>query len=539
MNLLENSLEDALARLGRIMTPERFFAILLFILGGASLVVWHSGVFPLSWPYALFYLVLLILFGLYRPHFLWMALVFFLPFELLVVTMLPGGVDVRAYQFGMAALGLATLILWWQHKITIPTVRWFDAALALLLVGGVVTFIATGLPMENAKDLIILFSFAALYALGRIYLRTKEAVKVFLSTLLLSASVVGLYALYQAVAFQNNGAHFMVMAGRPNSVFEEADWLGFFMGLSGLVALVGALWVKRWYQELLFGTLFMFFVLILILTVSRSAWLGFAAGVGVLVLILAYDYVFGFVNTRLSEIRSVFKIFIGVPVCVGLALGIISLFSLTSFELDERAASTGGQQLITVACVPEATAPESINHIEELLVYGCQHINLEEVTSMQSQGYQIAEVERPDPNIAIRKNLYQETWTLLKEHFFLGLGWGESLEAFGTDGRGAGLNSSNIFLEIWLGSGLIGLFGFLFFWFGILAALINRLLRKREMTEGFWLTLLMLALWCQVTIFNVFNAGILLAVFSAYLMLAAWYGEKTIPYSVTALFRKV
>lgn len=538
MNIIENSFEDALVRLGHIFHPDRVFSILLLVLGIAAIILLHTDTFPLSLSYALFYFLLLILFGLYRPRFLWAAVVFFLPFELLIVANVAGGFDVRAYQFGMAALWLSTLILWLQQKIMLPTVRWFDAALGLLLVGGVVTFLVRGLPLANSKDILILFSFAALYGLGRIYLHKKTDVRIFLTTLLVSANAVGLYALYQAIAFQQGWSHFMVMEGRPNSVFEEADWLGFFMGFVALVTLVAGLWVKRWYEEFFFGILLTFFIIILILTVSRSAWLGFAAGIGVIGLLLAYDFLFGFINTRLQEVRNIFKFFIGVPVSIGVAIGIILLFSLTSFDLDQRVASTAGEQIITIACVQGSPVPQSINHVEELLVYGCTHINLEEIANYEAQGYLITEVERPDPNIAIRKNLYQDTGEILSENFFFGIGWGESVKAFGVDGRGAGLNSSNLPLEIWLGSGLIGLFGFLFFWFGILAAIINRLMHKREMTEGFWLSLLLLALWCQVTVFNLFNAGILLAVFFVFLMLAAWYGEKTVPYKLSSLWQK-
>lgn len=539
MNTFEKSLEKLLADLGSIFHPDRVFLIILFLFGIVGIILFNTGVFPLSITYLLFYLTLLILFGLYRPTYVWQLLVFFLPFEILSVGTLVGSIDIRAYQFGIVALGVATAVLWIQKKVLLPTVRWFDMALGLLLVGGVFTLLLRGLLISNSKDIIILFSFAGLYILGRVYLRTKKDIRTFLGTILMSGVVVSGYALYQMIAFQNNWSHFAVMDGRPNSTLEEADWLGFFMGMVGLMALVGVLSVKRWYHELIFGALLLLFTIVLILTVSRSAWLAFAGGLIVLGALFAFEYLSGFLHARRKDVRILLKLFVGVPVVLVLALSTISLFSLTRFELDERLTSTGtGEQIITIACKEGSSHPTKVNDIAELLAYGCQHINLEEQASYQQQGYVIAEVERPDPNIHIRASLYQQTWTILQDNFFLGIGWGESVKAFGTDGRGAGLNSSNLFLEIWLGSGLIGLLGFLVFWFGILYALVKRLIHKREITEGFWITVLTLLLWIQVTIFNFFNAGLLSGIFIAFLILAAWYGEKTMPHTLKSLWQK-
>ena len=538
MNTFENILEERLARVGALLQPERVFLVFLGIVGVASIILLNTGVLPLVPTYALFYLVLLFLFGLYRPEWLWLAVAFFLPFEILTVAVVGTSIDIRGYQFGMVALGAATLVLLLQKKRTLPILRWFDGALGLLLIGAVLTFVLRQLPLASVKEIIILFSFAFLYGLGRIFIRKKSDVEHFLAALTVSGVVTALYALWQILMFQGGGQHFMVMPGRPNSVLEEADWLGFFMGMIGLVTLVAFLKAKEWYRELSFALLTLLFLVTLIITVSRSAWLSMAVGLFVLALLLGVEFVSGFVHARPKNIRTIFKFFLGVPVFLVLAVGIVVGTHLTRFELDERLASTGGQQLITAACTKEVDPPKEIVSLDELAVYGCQHINLEEQSDFENQGYVIAEVSRPDPNVSIRKSLYQQTGSILKEHFLLGLGWGESLKVFGTDGRGAGLNSSNLFLEVWLGSGLLGLWGLLFFWFGILYALVNRLIHKREMTDGFWWSALVLALWCQVTVFNLFNAGLLLGVFVVFVMLAAWYAEKTLPYTFRSLWQK-
>lgn len=539
MNTVENFLEERLASFAHIFSPERVFLGILSLIGCATIILFNEGALPLSLPYGIFYITLLFLFALYRPQLVWQLVVFFLAFEVPKFLLVAGSIDIRIYQAALVALMTATLVLCVQKKILPPAPRWFDGALALVIVGALITFWLRGLPLENSKDIIILLSFAALYLLGRFYLRKKKDIRTLFVTLITSALVVTLYALYQMVAFQKNWQTYMVMSGRPNSSFEEADWLGFFMGTVALITIVAALHMKRWYQEIVLGAALLFFLIVLIVTVSRSAWLGFGAGVGILGIILAYEYFSGFIHARARDTRAIIKFFVGGPIIFLLALISIYCFSLTRFELSDRLVSTGtGEQVITVACAKESVPPVFVSDIQELPRYGCQHINLEEQEFYQAQGYVLAEVERPDPNINIRKNIYQETKSILKDHFFLGIGWGESVKVFGTDDRGAGLNSSNLFLEVWLGSGLIGIFGFLLFWLGILVAIGNRLVHKREMTEGYWLSIIMLLIWVQATIFNLFNAGLLSGAFLIVLMLFAWYGEKTVPYSIKSIWQK-
>ena len=60
--------------------------------------------------------------------------------------------------------------------------------------------------------------------------------------------------------------------------------------------------------------------------------------------------------------------------------------------------------------------------------------------------------------------IYQKSWEEIKSHPVFGIGWGNISSILGTDERGTGLNSSNIFLEVWLGSGILGLLAFLVLW---------------------------------------------------------------------------
>lgn len=529
MNTLENIIENCFNALGKFLRPEQLFLGLLFVLGGLSIILFNTQVFPVNPAYALFYFFLLVLLGLYRPALLWQAVIFFLAFELVTAVEL-GGAAIRIYQFGTMALLLASILLLLQGKVILPRFRWFDIALVALLVGAILSFFANSLPVESSKQLLVLVFFGFVYGAGRLYVRSKQDWKNFLVTLQVSGVVVALYALYQAVAFKYQQAHFMVMEGRPNSVFEEADWLGFFLGVVALIAIFRFLQTRKIFSEVLAAILVVLFVLTLILTVSRSAWLGFAAGVIFVILCMLLQYFSGFLHTKKSDYRTLGKLLAGIPFLLALSIFLVSLLGLTRFDLDQRALSTAsGNQEITIACSESAHSPAFVQFVEELGSLGCQHIDLEEREAYLQDGYEIRTTERPDPNIDIRQDLYRQSFTLLKEHPVFGIGWGESLKAFGTDGRGAGLNSSNMFLEVWLGTGLLGILGFSFFWFGLLIAGLKRLFRKREMTDGFWITLLVLTLWIHVTIFNLFNSGLLLGTFGAFLILASWYLEKAAP----------
>ena len=60
-----------------------------------------------------------------------------------------------------------------------------------------------------------------------------------------------------------------------------------------------------------------------------------------------------------------------------------------------------------------------------------------------------------------RSVIYQKSWEEIKKYLILGVGYGSITQFLGADQRGAGLNESNIFLQIWAGSGIFGLIAFI------------------------------------------------------------------------------
>jgi hypothetical protein len=214
------------------------------------------------------------------------------------------------------------------------------------------------------------------------------------------------------------------------------------------------------------------------------------------------------------------KIFIFSALIV--SIGAVYIFHLTNFQLLNRAQSAGsGLQKITVACVVtdcdckrqgELKNNYFINDVSELSQYGCKHINLEDVKQEKAQGKEIMEIYRKDPNVNIRSNIYQKSWQEIKKHSIIGIGWGSIGGILGRDGRGTILNSSNIFLETWLGAGSVGLLCFVVLLIYILLkSIIGYFYAKNYSQKA--LTIFIIISWFGLVIFNLFNAGMFLGFF--------------------------
>lgn len=260
--------------------------------------------------------------------------------------------------------------------------------------------------------------------------------------------------------------------------------------------------------RILFSILLFFGFLALIITVSRSAWLAALVGIAIALGVFAWQRglfdAFRFWNRYILKRVILLKLFIAIPFLTALLL--ISVTGLTPFDLFDRGKSlTSGEQKITVSCREEIALPERIEHLTELALYDCEHIRLEERAEQQANGAYVTEIFRTDPNIDIRRDIYGKTIGTLKEHWWSGIGFGVISASLGTDGRGAGLNASNIFLEIWLGAGMVGLIAFVIFWFGLGWKHFSLAIKKHSS-----LALVFTAVWVCVTVFNLFNSGLFL-----------------------------
>ncbi|TAK95900.1 O-antigen ligase domain-containing protein [Patescibacteria group bacterium] len=513
--------------------PKPVSLIRTYLLGGMLILEFFllllngNHMLPMGWSDFLFVSLLLLAFALYRPGWSFLLFVGSIPLENIIL--FDKLANVRPYQL----LGLVTLLaiitrfFWKRLNFSLPKLHWSDALFVLLGVASVLSALGSVERSASLKQSLVLGSFILLYALTRIFVQNLDDLKRVFSFFLASSVPVVLYGLWQNMRFAAKLESFEIMPGRPNATFSEPDWLGIY-----LVFVVAVLFATIFHLrddqphhsdelrsrnfELLWAYSYLVPVLaLLIITVSRSAWAGvFFLAVVFLITILT--------NLSLKVIewdwKGFFKTVRNLIAALTLSVLVVIAFNLTTFQLFNRASSTGsGLQKITVACREVAQCgntlcalPKTISGVAELEQYGCRHINLENVTSEQATGATIREVERPDPNIGIRGRIYRQSLEIIRQHMILGIGWGSIGAALGTDARGTSLNSSNIFLEVWLGTGVVGFGALLILWlYLVIRSMV--MVRSGEMTRrmvGMFVLLGSVALLVP----NLFNAGIFLGV---------------------------
>ena len=207
------------------------------------------------------------------------------------------------------------------------------------------------------------------------------------------------------------------------------------------------------------------------------------------------------------------------------SLAAIQFGKLSKFDIFDRARSAAtNEQRITITCENSTNIPKLVASTDELAQYGCQFINLEEVDLYQSQGKIVTEIFRKDPNVMTRSQIYRKSFEIIRAHPVLGVGFGTITQSLGSDERGAGLNESNIFLQIWAGSGILGLiafvviFGYLFIYaFRRLSPIcpLNKIFGCPIVKDDFEKNLnifLILGILALLTP-NLFNAGLLMGIF--------------------------
>jgi len=447
---------------------------LLFV---ALIVFWNMGLLPLGTGDFVFFAVLAVCVAAYRPGWAFLLLVMSLPLEAVKLTPANFGLDLRPYQFLELSLLLGLLIRFLSRR-ALPEFPKFglpDALLLLVPLGSLLALINAPLVALSFKLSLVLLSLYGLYVLGRIYLRSLDDVRKALPFVFVSGVIVLFYAVFQNIWFLSDLESFQVMPGRPDGMFPEPDWLGMYLVFFGTMLLsLGATFrggddATGWKRIAKHGSFFVLLTAlfsVLLMTVSRSAWLGMLLSGAITIGLFAYARR----GTRAAETYIG-----GISAAFLLALALVVFVPLTRFDLFGRAESiASGDQSITVSCVREQALPEEIASVDRLGALGCQHIDLEEADAERAAGKFIATVDRPDPNVEIRKDIYRKSLKEAKEHPVFGIGWGSISSLLGTDARGAGLNASNVFLEVWLGSGTLGLVGLVSF----LALVVARVSRR-------------------------------------------------------------
>lgn len=542
----------------------KFYLILVNVIL-VVFAIWFSnvGVLPFKniGDFA-FFVALSLLLAIYRPG--WAFVLFIGSLALENVNLAPKdfGLMLRPYQF----LGAITIIaLFFQIvskrlPFSLPKFKWPDILPIIFIVGGFLSSLGAANKGMSLKQSVIALSFVALYFLVRIYIQSFEDLKRALPFFLSNAVVVMLYGIWQNISFLANGNSFEVMPGRPNATFTEPDWFGIY-----LVFLLSIFYAIVFYLNknsnnskteifnFKFSILNQFLnfqflkkiaiyigivstVISLILTVSRSAWIG---AVFVTVVFLKstllgkyaelnenakskWQNFVAILKFRNFDWKEFFRVLEILTIVIISSIAIVYISGLTRFQLFNRAASTGGMQKITIACPPnlDCVLPYKINNLEEIKSCRCRHINLEDIEKEKVAGNRIMEVLRPDPNINIRADIYQKSWQQIKQNPIFGIGWGSISKILGTDERGAGLNASNIFLEVWLGAGLLGFVSFVILLLYIVIMASLAFLANNDKNKNSVAIVFVMLGWAAIVIPNLFNSGIFLGFVWVYLAIA-------------------
>ncbi len=521
--------------------------------------IWFSNVGLLPFKNTgdfVFFVALALVFTLYRPGWAFVFFVGLLGLENVNLAPIGLGLAVRPYQLlgGLILFSIALRAWLRRPAVIFPKLKWFDGLPLLFSLGGFVSGLSAVSKSTSLKQAVVAVSFVALYFLVRVYIQSLADLKRIAPFFLSSGLVISVYAIWQNFRFSVGGNAFEVMLGRPNATFTEPDWLGVYLVFLTSIVLAIIFYCNKNcknkkfvifnFQFSIFNFLnYLFLIIIftaLLLTVSRSAWLG---AILIILGFLKISLLYGektkqffsaengfwkniwLVITRPWDWKQFWLALRNIFFVAGISLGIIFVFKLTNFQLANRAQSTSGWQKITIACQGglDVAVPQTIGSVEELANYSCRHINLEEIEKEKNLGNKILEVYRPDPNVGIRARIYAVALEQIKQHPLLGIGWGSISSILGTDERGSGLNASNIFLEVWLGAGLLGFLAFVILWgYLLVASVVNFVKTNGSDAAATFVVLSLLA----ILIPNLFNSGIFLGFVWVFLAIAVGLLEK-------------
>jgi len=530
--------------LNSINKPRTYLLLANFLLVLFLILLGNLKILPLLLGDFIFFALLVLAFAVYRPGWAFLLFIGTLPLENISLAPEIFPITVRPYQLLAAAIMIAVIVRLLTKRLPFKLAKpkWFDWLIVLIFIASLASVLTSPHKSISFNLTIILASFVAIYFLVRTYIQDLVDLKKIIPFFLSSGMVVSGYAIWQNARFSNGLFHFEVMPGRPNATFSEPDWLGVYLVLllsviygiihhsvlnsSNRHSVIQHQDKKIYRYSLCYCLLLVLVHIALILTVSRSAWLGAAVVTFIFHFIFLTELRY---NPKVWRWKKTIGTMITTAAIIIFSLGSVYLFHLTNFQLSKRMESSKtGMQEITISCEQNTklltsagnstsiTNALAIKNVDELAAYQCRHIDLEEIEKEKQEGKIITTAVRPDPNVEIRSNIYSRTLGEIRKHWFFGIGWGNIGQILGTDERGTTLNASNIFLEIWLGAGIIGLFPFGVFLGNIFIRAIRIYFYSEDHSKK-TIGLFLLVSFFAVILPNLFNAGIFLGFFWVWL----------------------
>jgi len=345
-----------------------------------------------------------------------------LPFEILQISI--QGFQIRIYQVIILIVLLLSIYLYRdniQSKINyilknifnleiyyqniyliLFTLIWIIASISGYFYGGDInqSFIKSAIALLYLILFIIIF-----YGI-----RNKNQLYNVFKTLFYSTGVLILIGVYEGIAFKFGWNTFTVFDGRVDSLLPEPNWLAMFLTIIYAILLPIQLNLQKkwslWY--LMLGLLF-----IVIASLTRASWLAIFIITGIFFL---RNIIWG------DKKKNLLKYMTSIAITIFLAV-ILSQTGITGFNLKDRALSIFTQDMVY--------------YDKEITQY--------------NQDEEISKNIEKDINIIKRQDDYNNALEIGTEYFLTGVGFNGYEHRVG-DGR----NASNLFLGVFVSSGIIG-----------------------------------------------------------------------------------
>lgn len=439
---------------------------------------------------------------------LFWTLIFLIPFEIYKLDVIQGILSLRPYQIIEFILLIFLAFYYFKRKIKpkellVPFRSPISKLLAVYFVVSLISLINSPDLKNGIQETLVLLSFLAIYWLVLFFIRTSKDVKNIFIVIIASGVMTAIIGLVQTLAYKFGLELIEVMPGRPNSILPEPDWFGLFMVFVFAVLLSlqytiksedEVLWINLLKNKYVYYIIQCLFFVSIILALARASWLAGIALIGLYVFLIFIDKNnhFSLAFIQGTKILTVFLI----------SLGIIYVFGLTPFSLKNRFLSIATGEEIHAVIIDKETGKEIT-------------IKKEKVKEYKNKGIEVIAKKVNDINFLKRKESFSNNSDIILKHPLLGIGFGGISSVFGQ-----GVNASNIFMEIWIATGVIGLIIFGLIFYLIFREWLVFFIKKRGKNNQPYLFFIILGL-VVIIIPNIFNSGLFLGFFWVYLGIAA------------------
>jgi O-antigen ligase len=218
-------------------------------------------------------------------RFSWYLLIFVIPFETLQIAI--SGFNIRIHQIVLLITIILAGVAYYSkipekfrflQKNIFNFNFWYNNIYLFLFLGISILYIIGGLIFGESTQLTLIRGGAFvgyIILFGVIYYGINSKAKLLnvFKTLFYSTTILILFSIYEAVAFQNGWNNFMYFPGRVDSFFPEPNWLSMFM------AFIYAILIPLYYfsnnkrEKILLALMFIGVTFTSILAMGRAAWL--------------------------------------------------------------------------------------------------------------------------------------------------------------------------------------------------------------------------------------------------------------------------